>query len=60
MKIDEQTYIQEVIKASTDSFRLGKNDERDRILDIIAEQLCNHPKCDKCDAYQYLIERITA
>lgn len=56
---DEITLTYRTLKnAQAESFEAGVLEERDRVLDIIAEQSCSHSGCAKCEAYEYIADRV--
>ena len=56
---DEVTVTYRTLQnASAEAFEAGVLQERDRVLDIIAEQSCNHSGCAKCEAYEYIVDRV--
>jgi hypothetical protein len=42
-----------------ESFALGEKAERERILDLIADQNCGHKGCRECGTYEFLLDLIT-
>lgn len=56
---DEVTItIQTLAKASRESFHMGEEDMKARILDLISDQTCRHHGCEKCAAYEFLSDLI--
>ena len=40
-------------------FEKGVDTERERILDLIADQNCGHKGCRECGTYEFLLDLIT-
>lgn len=60
METDEITITMNTLSVTIkQSFEMGEKQMKDRVLDLIADQLCNHgSSCPKCEAYEFLMDMI--